>query len=66
MSTNFAVRTPDIKKAKDFYSDFLGFPLRSETSTEFDIDAHPLTLFTIEDEIPSGPILELFVENLAQ
>lgn len=64
MSTNFAVRTQDIQKAKAFYSDFLGFKLRNETSTELDIDAHPLTLFAIKDEITSGPILELFVPNL--
>ncbi len=64
MSTNFAVRTKKLKEAKEFYSNFLGFPLESQTKTELDINADPMRLFVIDDEIPSGPILELFVPDL--
>ncbi len=64
MSTNFAIKTKNIEKAEKFYSDFLGFPIRSKGENEIDIDAHPMLLYVIKDDESSGPILELFVVDL--
>jgi len=64
MSVNFAIRTKNIEKAEKFYSNFLGFPIRSKNENEIDINAHPMSLFVIKDDEPSVPILELFVDDL--
>ena len=64
MSTNVAVRIPDIEPAVAFYSGVLGFNTRSRTADEADLDAAPLTLFVIADQEPRGPVMELFVDDL--
>jgi len=64
MSTNVAVRTQQVQNAVDFYSKVLGFPNRSLNPDEAGLDANPLTLFIIKDQEISGPVMELFVEDL--
>ena len=64
MSPNIAVRTAEPGKAYEFYSKVLGFPHRPENKTHTDFDADPLNLFVIEDNEISGPVMELFVEDL--
>ncbi|MEJ2551097.1 MAG: VOC family protein [Anaerolineales bacterium] len=64
MSPNVAVRTDRFSDAVRFYSDVLGFENRSDDPALGDHDAHPLNLFVIEDEEISGPVMELFVEDL--
>ena len=64
MSPNIAVRTDRFSDAVDFYSNVLGFPNRSSDPALGDHDADPLNLFVIEDDEVSGPVMELFVEDL--
>ena len=64
MSRNIAVRTKNINKAIDFYTNVIGFSNRSSNPDLADPDASPLTLYIIEDKEISGPVLELFVNNL--
>lgn len=61
-----AVRTTNPEKALEFYTQVLGFKHRPENSTHIDIDADPLNLFIIEDKEISGPVMELFVDDLEQ
>jgi len=64
MSPNVAIRTREPDKAHEFYSKVLGFPHRPENTTHVDLDADPLNLFVIEDSELSGPVMELFVDDL--
>lgn len=64
MSPNVAIRTTHPQKAFEFYTQVLGFPFRPENKTHVDVDATPLNLFIIEDEEISGPVMELFVDDL--
>jgi len=64
MSPNVAVKTKRFSDAVDFYSGVLGFANRSDDPALGDHDANPLNLFVIEDGEVSGPVMELFVEDL--
>jgi hypothetical protein len=64
MSPNIAVRTKRFSDAVSFYSEVLGFVNRSNDPDLGDHDANPLNLFVIEDDEISGPVLELFIEDL--
>jgi catechol 2,3-dioxygenase-like lactoylglutathione lyase family enzyme len=64
MSSNVAVRTTRFSEAVEFYSGVLGFTNRSSDPALGDHDASPLNLFVIEDDEVSGPVMELFVEDL--
>ena len=66
MSPNIAIRTEQVSDAVDFYSEFLGFPNRSKDSSLVDLDAAPLNMFIIEDQEISGPVMELFVDDLEE
>ncbi len=63
---NVAVRTQQVSDAVDFYSKVLGFSNRSTNPDQTDLDANPLNLFIIEDPEISGPVMELFVDDLEQ
>ena len=64
MSPNVAVRTKEFSKAVEFYQTVLGFEDRSSDPELADFDADPLNIFVIEDEVVSGPVMELFVDDL--
>ena len=66
MSSNVAVRTRRLPDAVDFYANVLGFENRSADPELADLDASPLNLFIIEDHEFSGPVLELFVDDLEE
>ena len=66
MSPNVAVRTEQVSDAVEFYSTVLGFTNRSTSPDQADLDANPLNLFIIEDHEISGPVMELFVDDLEQ
>lgn len=66
MSPNIAVRTEQFSDAVAFYSEFLGFNNRSSDPELADLDANPLNMFIIEDHEVSGPVMELFVNDLEQ
>jgi len=64
MSPNVAVRTKEFAKAVEYYTNILGFVDRSSDPELADLDADPLNIFIIEDAEISGPVMELFVEDL--
>lgn len=64
LSSNIAVRTSQYNKAVDFYSRLLDLPNRSQSPDLADFATDPLSLFVIEDEEISGPVMELFVDDL--
>lgn len=64
MSPNVAVRTKKFSQAVEFYTTVLGFADRSSNPELADLKADPLNLFVIEDDEFSGPVMELFVDNL--
>ncbi len=64
MSSNVAVRTDQFAEAVSFYAEVLGFENRSSDPALGDHDADPLNLFVIEDHEVSGPVMELFVDDL--
>jgi catechol 2,3-dioxygenase-like lactoylglutathione lyase family enzyme len=66
MSHNVALRTRDTSQAVNFYTQVLGFRNRSEDPVLADLDAGPMTLFIIEDQEFSGPVLELIVDDLEE
>jgi predicted enzyme related to lactoylglutathione lyase len=66
MSPNIAVRTDRFSDAVSFYSNVLGFANRSSDPALGDHDANPFNLFVIEDDQVSGPVMELFVEDLEE
>lgn len=64
MSPNVAVRTKQFSEAVEFYKTVLGFVDRSSDPEVADFDANPLNLFVLEDDEFSGPVMELFVDDL--
>lgn len=64
MSSNMAVRSKNYRKAIDFYTRVLGFTNRSDDPEHSVLDASPLTIFIDRDYDMSGPVLELFVDDL--
>ena len=66
MSPNVAVRTANMSDAVNFYTKVLGFNDRSNDPQLADLDAEPLNIFIIEDQEISGPVMELFVDDLEQ
>lgn len=64
MSANVAVRTKVVTQAVDFYTKVIGFKNRSVNPEIADFDASPMTIFIIEDEEISGPVMELYVDDL--
>ena len=66
MSPNIAIRTKSPQKTFEFYTQVLGFRHRPANKTHVDIDANPLNLFIIHDDEISGPVMELFVDDLEQ
>lgn len=64
MSPNVAVRTNRFAAAVDFYENVLGFKNRSHDPELADLTADPLNIFIIEDPEISGPVMELFVNDL--
>ncbi len=64
MSPNVAVRTTDPAGAVRFYSEILGFAIRSDSKGVTELDAAPTTLFVIADDEVAGPVHELFVDDL--
>ena len=64
MSPNIAVRTQQFSEAVDLYTRVIGFYDRSENPELADLDAKPLNIFVIGDDEISGPVLELFVDDL--
>jgi catechol 2,3-dioxygenase-like lactoylglutathione lyase family enzyme len=64
MSPNVAVRTKKFSEAAEFYTTVLGFKDRSKDPELVDLDADPLNLFIIADDEVSGPVMELFVDDL--
>lgn len=65
MSKNIAIRPKGrFAQAVHFYSHVLGFRNRSGDPDLADLDAAPFTFFIDEDDEFSGPVLELFVEDV--
>jgi len=64
MSPNVAVRTKKFSEAVDFYTKVLGFADRSNDPELADLEADPLNIFVIADDEVSGPVMELFVDDL--
>ena len=64
MSHNIAVPTEKFQEAKTFYTSVLGFQDRSDDPAMADLDASPINMFVYEDTAISGPVLELFVDDL--
>jgi predicted enzyme related to lactoylglutathione lyase len=64
MSPNIAVRTAKFAEAVDFYASVIGFKNRSDDPELADFDASPITLYVLEDDEFSGPVMELFVDDL--
>ena len=64
MSPNVAVRTDKYSEAVEFYTTVLGFNNRSTDPDLADLEADPLNIFVIEDQEISGPVMELFVDDL--
>ncbi len=64
MSPNIAIRHKDYDAAVNFYTNVIGFENRSSDPTLADFDANPINLFVLEDDVFSGPVLELFVSDL--
>jgi predicted enzyme related to lactoylglutathione lyase len=53
-----------VTQAVDFYTKVIGFKNRSVNPEIADFDASPMTIFIIEDEEISGPVMELYVDDL--
>jgi len=66
MIPNVAERTQKLSEAVDFYSNVLGFTIRPANSGYADLNATPLNLFIIENHEISGPVMELFVDDIEQ
>jgi len=64
MSPNVAVRTKKFSEAVDFYTQVLGLKDRSNDPELADLEADPLNIFVIADDEVSGPVMELFVDDL--
>ena len=66
MSPNIAVRTKKFSEAVEFYTTVFGFEDRSTDSELADLAADPINLFVLEDDEISGPVMELFVDDLEE
>jgi predicted enzyme related to lactoylglutathione lyase len=66
MSPNIAVRHKEYDSAVEFYSKVLGFKNRSTNPALADFDADPINLFVIKDDEFTGPVMELFVNDLEE
>lgn len=66
MSPNIAVRSAHFAAAVDFYGNVLGFHNRSTEPELVEFDAYPITFFVDDDAEFSGPILELFVDDVEE
>ena len=64
MSTNIAVQTTEPEKAIEFYTSVLGFNDRSAETDFGGLEANPFRIFVQNEKRISGPVLELFVDNL--
>lgn len=64
MSPNIAIRHKDYEKAVDFYANVIGFENRSSDPDLADFNADPINLFVLADDEFSGPVMELFVDDL--
>jgi predicted enzyme related to lactoylglutathione lyase len=64
MSPNIAIRHKDYDAAVDFYASVIGFENRSSDPDLADFDANPINLYVLADDEFSGPVLELFVDDL--
>ncbi len=64
MSPNIAIRHKDYDRAVDFYANVIGFKNRSSDPDLADFDANPINLYVLADDEFSGPVLELFVDDL--
>ena len=66
MSPNVSIRTNQFAEAVRFYSQVIGFDIRTESDATADLDASPLSLFIDDDRELQGPVMELFVDDLEQ
>lgn len=66
MSPNVSIRTDQFAEAVRFYSQVIGFDIRTESDATADLDASPLSLFIDDDRELQGPVMELFVDDLEQ
>lgn len=66
MSPNVSVRTDKFAEAVQFYNQVIGFEIRSQDEKTADLDASPITLFIDDDDQLSGPVMELFVDDLEE
>ncbi len=64
MSPNIAILHKDYDAAVDFYANVIGFENRSSDPDLADFDANPINLYVLADDEFSGPVLELFVDDL--
>lgn len=64
MSPNVSIRTDQFDNAVRFYSQVIGFEIRSQGEKTADLDASPLTVFIDDDKQLRGPVMELFVDDL--
>ena len=66
MSPNVSIRTDQFAEAVRFYSQVIGFEIRTESDATADLDASPLSLFIDDDRELQGPVMELFVDDLEE
>jgi catechol 2,3-dioxygenase-like lactoylglutathione lyase family enzyme len=64
MSPNVAIATAEVEAAVEFYTKVLGFARREDGPDYIDLDAEPINLFISEDPELTGPVMELFVDDL--
>ena len=62
--TNLAIHVQDLLRAKQFYTDVLGFQLLEEDEERLVFDTGSLTLFVVKDEVTRPFIPALRVTNL--
>ena len=66
MSPNVSIRTDQFAEAVRFYSQVIGFEIRTESDATADLDTSPLSLFIDDDRELQGPVMELFVHDLEE
>ena len=64
MSPNVAIPTKEIHKATEFYTKVLNFSKQSVDQGMVEIHADPIRFFITDDPLITGPVMELFVEDL--
>ena len=65
LSPNISIRHQDFAGAVEFYSTILGFKNRSDDPNMAEFETAPISLFVDKDDELTGPVLELFVSDLA-